>query len=325
MIITTNIFESYLNCKYKIYLRLRGETTLASEFDLVQRGWVDRYKDSALQTLRDRYHLDSDHSLSSCQNDLGNGAPALFKCRLKSAKIECQCDLLEKVQGESDTYPLLYIPIRIIPSEKIFKTDQLVLGFCGLVLGEIQGVFPSSGKIVHGHSLKTHRVKLDEWTASARDIIEEIGKIKPDTDLSGPVLTNHCRTCEFMNHCRSQAETKDDLSLLRGLSGKDISKLNKRGIFTVTQYAYTFRARRARSNRIHRRLLELQALAIRDKKIYILKNPELPTTKTRIFFDVEGDPDQDFYYLVSFVVDNEGEETYSYFWIERRDEETHEM
>lgn len=321
MIITTKIFESYLICKCKTHLRLRGETTLASEFDLVHRRWVDRYKDSALQILRDRYHLDSDHSLRSCQNDLSNGAPALFKCHLKSAKMECQCDVLERVQGESGPHPFFYIPIRIIPSEKIFKTDQLVLGFCGLVLGEIQGIFPSSGKIIHGNSFKTHRVKLDEWIASARNIIEEIGKIEPDADLPGPVLTNNCKTCEFLDNCRSQAQAKDDLSLLRGLSGKDISKLNNRGIFTITHYAYTFRARRARSNRIRRRLLELQALAIRDKKIYILKNPELPTTRTRIYFDVEGDPDQDFYYLVSFVVDNKGEERHSYFWIERRDEE----
>lgn len=114
MIITTNIFESHLICKYKIHLRLRGETALASEFDVVQRRWVDRYKDSALQTLRDRYHLDSDHSLSSCQNDLGNGAPALFKVHLKSAKIECQCDVLEKVQGESNTYPFLPFRVRSI-------------------------------------------------------------------------------------------------------------------------------------------------------------------------------------------------------------------
>jgi predicted RecB family nuclease len=103
-----------------------------------------------------------------------------------------------------------------------------VLGFCGLVLGEIQGIFPSYGKIIHGESFKTRRVKLDEWIASARNIIEEIGKIEPDTDLPWPVLTNNCKTCEFMNNCRSQAQTKDDLSLLRGLSGKDISKLNNR-------------------------------------------------------------------------------------------------
>jgi predicted RecB family nuclease len=115
--------------------------------------------------------------------------------------MECQCDVLERVQGESGPHPFFYIPIRIIPSEKIFKTDQLVLGFCGLVLGEIQGIFPSSGKIIHGNSFKTHRVKLDEWIASARNIIEEIGKIEPDADLPGPVLTNNCKTCEFLDNC----------------------------------------------------------------------------------------------------------------------------
>lgn len=319
--ISNDIFEDYLRCKYKTHLRLRGETTLASEFDLVHRRWIDRYKDSALQILRDRYRLDNEKPLESCQSDLSNGAPALFRYPLRSPKMECQCDALEKVQGESGQYPFYYIPIRIIPCEKISKTDQLILGFCGLVLGEIQGVFPAYGKIVHGESFKTRRVKLDEWIASARDIIEEIGKIKPETDLPRLVLTNNCKACEFLDNCRSQAQTKDDLSLLRGLSEKDISKLNNRGIFTITHYAHTFRARRAKSNRIHRRLLELQALAIRDKKIYVLKNPELARTTTRIYFDIEGDPDQDFYYLVGVMADTKGEEKHSYFWIERRQEE----
>jgi len=69
MIITTKIFESYLICKYKMHLRLQGKL-LPQNLTLSIGEWVDRYKDSALQILRDRYHLDSDHSLRSCQNDL---------------------------------------------------------------------------------------------------------------------------------------------------------------------------------------------------------------------------------------------------------------
>ena len=54
-------------------------------------------------------------------------------------------------------------------------------------------------------------------------------------------LNVHCKICEFQESCIAAAKEKDMLSLLKGLSGKEIDALNKRGIFTVTQYSYTFR------------------------------------------------------------------------------------
>lgn len=119
MIITTEIFEGYLSCKYKTHLRLREKTNHVSEFSLVHRQWIERYKDRALQILKDQYHLDNEHPLISCQNDLSDGARVLFGYLLRSQKMECQCDALEKVQGESGRCSFYYIPIMLLGSVSI--------------------------------------------------------------------------------------------------------------------------------------------------------------------------------------------------------------
>jgi predicted RecB family nuclease len=60
------------------------------------------------------------------------------------------------------------------------------------------------------------------------------------------LLNRHCNKCEFGSECRAKAIENDDLSLIQTLQPKDIAKLNKKGIFTITQYAFTFRPRRKR-------------------------------------------------------------------------------
>src|SRR5262249_32017449 len=54
-------------------------------------------------------------------------------------------------------------------------------------------------------------------------------------------------------------------------------------------------------------------LAIREKKIHVLGTPELPTSPTRIYFDIEGDPDRGFDYLLGLVVvADDGEQRHSF-------------
>jgi predicted RecB family nuclease len=64
---------------------------------------------------------------------------------------------------------------------------------------------------------------------------------------------------------------------------------------------YTFRPRRkpkrlaGNHEKYHH---SLKALAIRDRKIYIVGSPELKIEGTPVYLDVEGLPDRDFYYLI---------------------------
>ena len=85
-----------------------------------------------------------------------------------------------------------------------------------------------------------------------------------------------------------------------------IAKLARRGIFSVTQLSYTFRARRAgkASSPIRGHSFALQALAIREKKIYVLGSPELPDSPVRIYFDIEGSAERGTAYLIGMIVED---------------------
>ena len=110
---------------------------------------------------------------------------------------------------------------------------------------------------------------------------------------------------------------KDHLSLLRGLSPKEIARLSRRGIFTVTQYSYTFRPGRMKGTAAGKSLKydhSLQALAIRDNTVYVAQRPELPDAKTRLYLDVEGLPDENLYYLIGLTVEEGGTRRLLAFW-----------
>jgi uncharacterized protein YprB with RNaseH-like and TPR domain len=130
--------------------------------------------------------------------------------------------------------------------------------------------------------------------------------------------------CEFQADCMAVAKEKDDLSLLKGLSGKEIDTLNKRGIFTVTQYSHTFRPRRAKklmTQKIVKHHHSLNALAIRTQTVYISGKPELPTAPTRVYLDVEGIPDENLYYLIGLIIDDGTNVTTHSFWANDKSEE----
>src|SRR5690606_10552587 len=84
-------------------------------------------------------------------------------------------------------------------------------------------------------------------------------------------------------------------------------------IFSVKQLSYTFRPKR-NPYRKRKFLPELKALAIREQKVFIQKLPELEKKETEIFFDIEGLPDKNFYYLIGVIIKTESSNKEHYFW-----------
>ena len=184
--------------------------------------------------------------------------------------ILVQFDALERVSHAPSSQPE-YIPITFVHYEKIATDHKLILAFCASVLASHQGVVPLLGKILYGDQFKITTVKLETLINKAREISRQIADLK-HTDHAPPLrLNKQCMVCEFNEHCEKVAVERDDLSLLRALSEKDIDGLKKRGIFSVTQYSYTFTPRRKRKRavkRSHRHYHCLQALAVRTNTIY---------------------------------------------------------
>ncbi len=216
------------------------------------------------------------------------------------------------------------IPLLFVPTEKIGIQQKLALAFAGYTLSKDGYAVTSYGKIIHGYNAKVARVQLGRLYRETEKIVETLKQIKNGIHAPPLILNPHCKVCRFSNHCRAKALEKDDLSLISGLSKNEILKLNKKGIFSVTQLSHTYRPRRRRRkiDAIAKHSPALKALAIREKKIYITQANKPQLGLVRIFFDVEGIPDKDFYYLIGAkVVDDTAENVYSFWADERADEE----
>src|SRR3954447_21171579 len=134
----------------------------------------------------------------------------------------------------------------------------------------------------------------------------------------------HCQQCEFRQRCREEAVKADDISLLGGVGEKEVRKLHRKGIFTLTKLSCTFRPRK-RGKRVKRTSYNhysaLQALAIREKKVHVYGTPDLPRKPVQVFFDAEGNEDGSFAYLLGvLLVEGDAQKSYS-FWADGPDQE----
>src|SRR3990172_8724878 len=94
-----------------------------------------------------------------------------------------------------------------------------------LVLGTAHGTEPERGMLFHGGNCDARRVKLGLGVAKARRALAEIRELqeKPPRLL----LNDHCQVCEFRKRCHAEATATDDLSLLRGMSEKEVRKYSR--------------------------------------------------------------------------------------------------
>ena len=97
--------------------------------------------------------------------------------------------------------------------------------------------------------------------------------------------------------------------------------------FTVKQLSYLFKPRKRKKGSrkppsvTHK--VELQALAIREHKIYLQELPALSRQPVELFVDMEGVPDRRLYYLIGLLV-CQGDTTEHYsFWANTDQDERH--
>jgi predicted RecB family nuclease len=199
-----------------------------------------------------------------------------------------------------------------------------LLAYDTLALSEALGKEIDTGKIIHGGGGTVLKVRTSALKIEARKLTQKINILVSKNSPPDLILNRHCAECEFQVQCRQKAVEADDLSLLSGLTDMERSHHRSKGIFTVTQLSYTFRPRKTSKrakNPAKPHYFALQALAIRENTVYIHGSPRLPESKTEIYFDIEGLPDDDFYYLVGVLVVAEGRETFHSFWADSRTEE----
>lgn len=222
-------------------------------------------------------------------------------------RIEARIHAIERVSLQGRGKPTQFIPIRFAFQNKLDNDERMMLAFDALALSGVHGRFIGFGKIIHGENHATLKVKTSGMASHVQSHIKKIIALLSSHSPPDLSLIRHCSECEFQDHCRKIATEKDDLSLLSNMSEKERQKLRVKGIFTVTQLAYTFRPRRRARKQTDTRekyLHSLKALAIRNNKIHVVGCPELKIEGTPVYLDVEGLPDRDFYYLIGMRIGN---------------------
>jgi predicted RecB family nuclease len=250
----------------------------------------------------------------------------LVNSKLKAEGLEADCGILTKVDGSSFLGRYSYEPTIFIGTYRIDKYQKLESFFIGHVLEKIQGKIPVAGRII-GMDGKSHKVRLEN---SSKALIPLLEPLQEWADAPSPeppplILNKQCDYCQFQSTCKEQAEQEDNLSLLDAISTpKAVRRYEKKGIFTVKQLSYLFKPRRRKKRARSSQLIhkpELQALAIRTSKIYLQELPELSRQSIEFLLDIEGIPDQGFYYLIGLLVCDKDASTYHSFWADTPEDE----
>ena len=323
--ISSHLFEAYLECPTKCWLRAQNEPSIGNVYAEWARAQNESYREEWLKR-RPAIVAEVDRILSHTFEADRKEASWRFTVdmRVQADDLECRIPAVERVRPEGRGRRVQFIPYRFEFSNKLTKQHKLMVAFDAVVLSEATGRDIRLGKIIHGDRSATLNVKTSSLISEVRMRIKSGAALAANTSPPDLMLNRHCGQCEFQGRCHKQATEKDDLSLLGGMSDKERKKLHGKGIFTVTQLSYRFRPRRRRRDEQGRQEKyhhSLRALAIRKDRIHAVDVPDQKLDGTPVYLDVEGLPDRDFYYLIGVRVGNGDGAVQHSFWADDADGE----
>lgn len=318
MKITSDVLESYLHCKFKGHLKLAGQEGSKCDFEAMLMELRDEVRFKAIDAIIARHPGNQvARNILLTTGDLQRGPQYILDGTLEDGDtLALHFDGLKRAEGASKLGDFHYQPMLFHEGRKIRKEQRLLLEVYGLLLSGLQGGAPAYGVIWHGPECKETKVRLPPDTRMAEQVLRDLKDIAQSETPPSLLLNDHCRVCEFRTHCHEQAIQQDNLSLL-GMGEKEIRAYNKMGYFTVTQISHTFRYRKPRErakDHAYPHYYSLQARSIRTGITHIHGTPSLPTSGTRVYLDIEGIPDRDFYYLIGALVKTGQSASYHSFW-----------
>jgi predicted RecB family nuclease len=312
-----SMLENHLQCETKSYLRFHGRSGQATEYAMLCEHLDARHRANAFQWLAAQSTTAGvRHFDGSRLEDLATGHAMILDAVGGADGLETHFHGLQRLPGDSRLGPYTYRPIRVSRYLQPTSALRLLLAFDALVLGRLQGLLPDGGVLICGPMFRRIRVRLPTHLESLTIILTRLRR--QIASVNEPLLTlnRHCELCEFKQHCRAKAVEAGNLTLLRGMTSKEMARHNSKGIFTVNQLSYTFRAKRPAKRQKQRfpHSFALQALALRENTVHVHGDPSLALSPTQVYLDIEGLPDRGFYYLIgALVVTGQSSECHS-FW-----------
>jgi predicted RecB family nuclease len=324
--IDERVVSAYFLCPRKSFLLLRhraqnSEPPPPTEYAQVLEATANKVRENYLQKLKNANGM----AFLPTGGRLDEGEAFLVDVVIEVDDLCVTCPLLRKVQrpsklGRYSYEPCLFVGTNGVPGEQIGTFRCLAH-----VLGQRQEVPPQTGVVITADA-KLHKVKIPRVQEFVQPALKAARDWISKSYSNEPIVTlnRHCSMCQFRTDCEAKATETDDLSLLHRMTPKLMRRYQRKGIFTVNQLSYVFRPRKNRKN--PRRAtsqfnVELQALAIRTRKIYLHETPKMLRSPVELFLDIEGVPDRKFHYLIGvLVVDRQDSRQHS-FWADGPEDE----
>ena len=175
--------------------------------------------DQAVEVLRD---------CTVTEEMLKRGIPLLLDVTIQGEGFSIRYDALQKAVGTSGLGSFHYVPVLCHESVGPTREQRTLLELLGLILGLVQGREPESGRLFHGSGCQESRLKLHPDSRRIRRLLEQIRAL-PTADRPRLILNSHCQVCEFREQCLAEAKSRNDLSLVRGMSENEVIKWGQRG------------------------------------------------------------------------------------------------
>jgi predicted RecB family nuclease len=322
--ISNEIFDAFLTCSYKSFLLTSGLKGEKSDYiELISR-LDNKYRVTASNRLAITAEQGLAANIPKCQfEELRAADEIFFNVCVTVEGLNSQIDAVKRVEGVSQLGPFHYIPVIFCRNVRIRKNQKLWLAYRALVLGQAQGRIPDHGGIIYGPKLKKSRIRLTSHVETITRYIDSLSQQNDGKVKAALFLNRNCSTCQFKKHCRKEAEEADHISLLSGISEKEVTRYNNKGIFTVNQLSFTYRPRRRKKRKGKNQRFEyaLKALALREQRAYIKELPQISPSETEIYLDFEGLPDERFIYQIGMVIKEKNLEKTHTFWADNKDRE----
>ena len=305
--ITNTVLDSFLLCEYKAYLKYQRRSGKQTEYDQVTQQLAVLQRERFHKSLRALYS--ESQILYDTQNFRKTHITqplCLIAPHFKWENCHIMFDALIVEPSQKADQGLVYIPIDTRPVGHVRKADKLFLVLKTLFVLQKQRIPIHVVKIACGQHLKQTRIALNTYAQEVKMLFKHLMQMLGNSEAPRFYRTPHCQMCEFSENCQTTLKEQDDLSLLGGLKPKEILKQNNRGIFTITQYSYTYKPRKRKKGTKKPQKFEgaLKALALREQQTYV---KEIPTfshteTETELYVDFEGLPDEEFIYLIGVLI-----------------------
>ena len=277
-LITPELVTAYWLCPRKAFLLLRGDDSdPMHEYISVISQRADRNRQAFLANMNPSC-LQFDHR---ARHDVVAGTV------LKVSNFEAKVDTLVRENHGGSGAKERVEPYLAVGTGVTTKDQKIHLAAAGHVLAKALRCPVPTGVIINAAGKRT-RITLATLGSRIDPIIKTLERwvINLPSEPPPVVINSHCQICCYKQSCRHQAESEDNLSLLDRMTPKIMNRLQRRGIFTVNQLSYLYKPRRNRKRRKRLPLgfdFALQALALRNRKIYTYQTTSIPTRETEIF------------------------------------------